>query len=801
MGLLDGLFGNAQKQGQNAFKNVIMTGASASKNETVQSVARQMTPQPSPSNQPRPSQPRPIATPINTEKKTPPRVFNPIDVPIAAAKVIIGATPFGVAHQAMKLAPNPPAQVQKPQTTPLDGALAVTKPLYEWGQGASQWWTQNAAPVIEKAIDTVPYLGPAKVPSLESRTLVTASPLTNGGTRLTPNWESDVGHDALKGAASDLPKHSVEFVATTPAALSWLGQEVYKDPVAAATKVGGGALLVYGGMSAAAAENPARFAGEMAGGILIGGKTAALKQRIGVTGLRGVAHLDPWFERGMKVYTGKPGPLDAITRWQNPFEYHPTLKGSTKFELDPAVFDAPRNFYHGASRNPDFTFSREPIRVGSADPLALPETRAASLKTSKGIIGKPEKHAVEHALFFGPPDTGYSPFSSGAFLKVRAPVRDIPAGLKDLAKTYENLQGTNQPVPKSLKHELELRAYDEYFQAPRGEMLVSPKPIGGYKWKGIPEQEYIMKPGTDLYPVFSGRTRLWARFGITKGSSYTLHPQTGKVLEIQEFSTRPVHNAPLPDVWIDIPAISEKLPKLPEGVIGQAILAETTTSGKSKKDVFSLDRAMEGPSRPPTPRRDDPSSPLDYPSRNLDRVMEDPSRPPTPRRDDPSSPLDYPSRNLDRVMEDPSHPSTPRPDTSRPPRNDRPRTDTPNPERTDSPRPNIPKSEDPMIVLLSPPQAPIVPRPPQHTDRKSRKPKKKRDRDPYDWIVGNPVHGIDSFFGLGEAPRQKKKPKNAAPPFPPGILSAPTPTKKGKPLRARRDPLAAPGKDFFEVKF
>jgi len=460
--------------------------------------------------------------------------------------------------------------------------------IHERGVEASNLWTTSVAPAIERVVDTAPYLGPETLPIARpgpsgvggrsgeeihhvapgSRrgelTLVTAPPLTRGGTRLQPNWEGDPGHLLIKGAVIDLPQGAIEYVTAAPLGIVRAGRMAYQDPMGAAALTGEGLVVVGEGTVEAVKEDPYRFTGAMVGGILIGGKTAAIKQRAGATVLRAVAHVDPYFERGMRVYTGHAGPIDTITRWQNPFEYHPTLKGSTKFELDPTIFEAPRSYYHGTSRHfMEIRIREGKIEVASHMPTAIPETRAALAALERGLV-EPAYQAIEHALFLGPPDTGYATFASGGFLKIRGTPLEVPKSLTRLAQTREAIAQSGKRVPRGLQQQLSLKAYGEYLRSPRGEILVSPKPVSGYRWLGLPEHEYVVKPGTHLYPVHSGRSRFFQRFGLTRGSSYTIRPDTGQILEIMEFSFNPVAQRPAPPILVDLPEIRAKYLHLPK---------------------------------------------------------------------------------------------------------------------------------------------------------------------------------------------------------------------------------------------
>jgi len=672
----------------------------------------------------------------------------------------------------------------------------IAKPIYDAGVGASQWWTKNAAPAISQAIDSLPYLGPRTLHRFEGGQVVpvTAGPLTGGGTRLRPNWEGDIGHDLAKGAAVDMPQHTIEFVTAAPLGAERAARMALRDPAGAAGMTAGGLVAVGAGTVQAAQENPARFVGEMAAGVVIGGKTAPLKQRAGATALRGVAHLDPFFERGMNVYTGAPGPIEAITRWQNPLEYHPTLRGSTKFELAPDIFEVPRNYYHGTSLREggmiQTALTEGRLQVGSANPAAIPETRAAAAALERGEVA-PAHAAVEHALFLGPPDTGYATFSAGAFLKVRGTVRDVPDSLVSLAKARETIHQSGSKVPRDLQHLLSTEAYGEYLNAPRGEILVSPKPISGFEWKGLPEHEYVVKPGTRLYPVHSGRSRFFQRFGVTRGSSYTIHPATGEFLEIMEFSTSPVPQAPPPPILIDIPGIRAKLPSLPDLTSGPLTTpaAGAAETSRRRRGSVTVEEVLAGPpTRPASGRRDAPGTRtrgvMDVPEGTFSVRPARQTRPTEAR----GSGAVRPERaSLDRAIRGPDQeirPGRREPDTvrqgSRPSRpwEVDPRPPRPREEGRGGGRPRGGGIPGRVPGLFRDEPAPRRFRL-DEAERSGKKKGRRPARDPYDWIVRNPVPDIE--FSLGRA----------------GSFDAPA-RQKGK-KSSRRSPVAGPPADFFEV--
>ncbi|MDI6720456.1 MAG: hypothetical protein QMD46_12670 [Methanomicrobiales archaeon] len=699
-------------------------------------------------------------TPVQTPAPTRQTAVKPVQ-PVQELKKALAPKPI---QQPIAVRP-----VQPKQGTPQD----ITKPIYDAGVGASQWWKKNAAPAITQAIDSLPYLGPRTVYRFEGGQIIpaTAGPLTGGGTRLRPNWEGDIGHDLAKGAAVDLPQHTIEFVTAAPLGVERAARMALRDPARAAEMAAGGLVAVGAGTVQAAKENPARFTGEMAAGVVIGGKTAPLKQRAGATALRGVAHLDPYFERGMKVYTGSPGPIEAITRWQNPLEYHPTLRGSTKFELAPDVFEVPRSYYHGTSREFLELGVREGrLEVASHKPSAIRETRAAAAALERGKV-EPAFGAVEHALFLGPPDTGYAPFSSGGFLKVRGTVRDIPDRLASMAKEREALRQRGERVPRTLQQKLTVAAYREYFDAPRGEILVSPKPISGYEWKGLPEHEYVIKPRTRLYPVHSGRSRFFQRFGMTRGSSYTIHPATGEILEIMEFSTSPVPQAPPPPILIDIPRIRAKLPS------------------RRRRGSVTVEEVLAGPqTRPASGRRDAPGTRtrgvMDVPKGTF---TVRPARQTRPTEARGSGAVRPDRASLNRAIRGPDQEiraGRREPDTvRRVTRPSRPWEVDPRP-----PRPRVGgrgggRPRDSGIPGRVPGLFRDEPAPRgfrlDEAERSERKKGRRRARDPYDWIVRNPVPDIE--FSLGRA----------------GSFDAPA-RQKGK-GSSRRSPAAGPPADFFEV--
>ena len=199
-------------------------------------------------------------------------------------------------------------------------------------------------------------------------------------------------------------------------------------------------------------------------------------------------------------------------------------------------------------------------------------------------------------MFFGAPDTAYLPFTKGGLVKVIKKISDIPSGLRKLAISKEVMETQGFNVPHQLSKKLDLTAYDYYYSLHRGELGASPKPITGYKWKGIVEQEYVLKPGTKLYPTSNVRTQLYAKFGIKKGTSYNINPLTGETIEIMTFVTKRPPVSPAPKVIVDLPKIKQRI-----GDFTGLTKLGLTESGQ----LFSSTKVIKGkpPAKSMTPKK------------------------------------------------------------------------------------------------------------------------------------------------------------------------------------------------------
>ena len=443
MGLLDGFFNQYRRMGQNTFNRTIQQAASTTKNPVVKQKVAEMT------------RPR---TPSNRSRSSPPpskqgHTLQPQPRP-----------------QSIKAAPMP----NQPQKTPFDGLHDFFLPLHEWGKGASKWWDKNAAPAIENAIDFVPYLGPARVPDRRPDGTVylsPADPLKNG-TRTSPNWKGHVGHDALKGVAVDLPKHTTEFATTAPVALAYLGQETHKNPASAATQLGHGFESVVEGTVAAAKENPARFAGEMAGGILVGGKGI----RAGATTVK----------TGARLSGEASGLVRKKTHGVTGAEKIPYMSPAEEVQR---IFEAPTISGVRATPNPAGTHIPT-RRVRTRNPADIGDIPTGDLDV-KGIfmtISRPELEP--HGTYFLSKSGGLKGTLAGKRVYLQEDIRtvNVPESLKH--EIYDSINVKGDFWGESYNKVLELaqeqsRAYGEPVAVP------SPKRAKG-----------IMQPENEAFLVF-----------------------------------------------------------------------------------------------------------------------------------------------------------------------------------------------------------------------------------------------------------------------------------------------------------
>jgi len=139
---------------------------------------------------------------------------------------------------------------------------------------------------------------------------------------------------------------------------------------------------------------------------------------------------------------------------------------------------------------------------------------------------------------------------------------------------------------RRLERELQKESIREYFDTPVGTVFPSPKPTWGYEWKGIPEAEFTMRAGSELYPMTSVRSQLYARFGITKGTHFVHDPYTGRWMEVLKVSPTPTAASTKPPI-IDIPELLYPIKK------GIETLTKPKLTAKQKSELIRIDKEIE----------------------------------------------------------------------------------------------------------------------------------------------------------------------------------------------------------------
>ncbi|MFA7121686.1 MAG: hypothetical protein WC277_09400, partial [Bacilli bacterium] len=328
-------------------------------------------------------------------------------------------------------------------------------------------------------------------------------------------------------------------------------------------------MAVGEGTIKAAQEDPAWFIGETAAGFVTGGRVMRGVKATGSGLARQAAKVSPGYERGMTSYTGVPRIRDVISgdaTFQQylggkPTRYTPPTTPAKV--ADPGLAEQPQSFYHGTSD----IFGQ----LGSME---------------RGIrvdAGKPS--VVESSMFFGPPSTGlarYLPSDGAAYIKVRAPVRPYSARVTSLIE---------QGAPRQVIEPLVTR---EFLNAPPGEILPGVKPTSGKTFHGELQSEYMAKPGTELYPVENWRTRLYGRFGLTRGTGWTYDPITGRRVEVYEFSTTPQPARSVKPV-IDVPALRRDIiynPVVERVTFGARKVASAMKSPARRYDEWAAERTL-----------------------------------------------------------------------------------------------------------------------------------------------------------------------------------------------------------------
>lgn len=266
---------------------------------------------------------------------------------------------------------------------------------------------------------------------------------------------------------------------------------------------------MVGQIHQSAVDDPARFAGGLVG-MVIGTKGYA---KIGGKGIGSVKKLSPFYERGMRVYSGKPNVAEVVTGKQMPWDFHYTLEGTPKNVYNPKLAVETHRYYHGTSRDFMGTIASSGGKGTTVNP------QGAGLR---GVSG------LEQALYFGAPETGYGHFiqGKGAFIKLETTVRPISKSSQYLL----DVKGPGKITGYNLMR--------DYYSAPKGQLIPGVKPGMGTEYLGWTEWEYMLKPGSKLYPVENIRTRAYSVLGMNKGTSFTVDPMTGRTIEILKVSTK-----------------------------------------------------------------------------------------------------------------------------------------------------------------------------------------------------------------------------------------------------------------------
>ena len=362
--------------------------------------------------------------------------------------------------------------------------------------------TQESGGYDPKRLTTYPvYRGAQialdKIDALFGGAMNTVDAVTAGSPRL-----NIIGHFGV-GFAEFLPTAFMSSALAVPAT-----EYILREPTRAKQTFIPAQQAMIGQIQQSFYDDPARFAGSAAG-MLVGAKGYA---KIGGRGIGSVKKLSPFYERGMRVYSGKPNVAEVVTGRQRPWEFHYTLEGRPEKVFDQKLTTETHRYYHGTSRD----FMGNVISSGTRGTTVNPKG-----VTARGLGG------LEQALYFGAPETGYSHFvpSKGAFLKLETSVKPL---------SKKSLSTLEQYGPGPLAGN---RIMKEYYSAGRGELFPGVKPAGNIKYLGWHEWEYMLKPGTKLYPTSNIRTKMYDTFGMRRGTSFTVDPATGRTIEILKITT------------------------------------------------------------------------------------------------------------------------------------------------------------------------------------------------------------------------------------------------------------------------
>ncbi len=284
---------------------------------------------------------------------------------------------------------------------------------------------------------------------------------------------------------------------------------IIREPSTAARNFMPAQSAMVGQIHQSAVDDPARFAGGLVG-MAIGTKGYA---KIGGKGIGSVKKISPFYERGMRVYSGKPNVAEVVTGKQMPWDFHYTLEGTPKNVYNPKLAVETHRYYHGTSRDFMGNIASSGRKGITVNPQGV---------RSRGVSG------LEQALYFGAPETGYGHFiqGKGAFIKLETTVRPLSKSSQYIL----DMQGPGKTTGQNLMR--------DYYSAPKGQLIPGVKPGMGTKYLGWTEWEYMLKPGSKLYPVENIRTRAYGVLGMNKGTSFTVDPMTGRTIEILKVSTK-----------------------------------------------------------------------------------------------------------------------------------------------------------------------------------------------------------------------------------------------------------------------
>lgn len=375
--------------------------------------------------------------------------------------------------------------------------------------------------------------------------------------------------------------------------------------------VAGGLGIMARDMEAAAKENPGEFAGRVTGGVL-------LSKGLGKVGgplKRAAYRVNPYYE-DVAVYKGKPSIVEGLKGEQPFLTRQPTKTGTVGKVLDPELTQKPREYYHGTSG--EFVKeiqSQGKFKVASNNPSALSEFKANRARVNTGS-GKTvsTSRATESALFLGAPDTAYGTFSSGGLIRIKGTVIPMSKTTAALARKREALRSAGKRVPKALNRDLNVAAFKDYFNAGKGDIIPSPKPLSGYEWVrrgalsdkvvgSYPEWEYVIQPGTKLYPKQSLRSKAYNKIGIRKGNKFTIDPETGETIEILDVTTKAAESEVLGAPLVDIEGAVSKARTSVASAKDAVKKKVSSTAGGIKKTVSRRARTSSSSSRKKNPAK------------------------------------------------------------------------------------------------------------------------------------------------------------------------------------------------------